>query len=622
MHPSRTPHASLLAAALLSLHAGAAETPEPAPAAPAAPLAETLEPAPGPALATDLPAPTTPASTPSDNVTINLIQRLVAKGVLDRAEADEMIRQAEADAAAVAAARQDIAALPAEPSADEEMTISYIPEVVREQMRDQIQQELLAHAREEKWSEKHSPEWTERLRPFGDIRLRSENIFLPTTVTTTDANGNLVIVEGNDNTGVFPNFNAINTGSPFDTSGTLFSPQHNVDQDRHRTRLRARAGMEITLGEGFDAGLRLATGETSSPVSPNQSLGATGGNFSKYAIWLDRAFLSYDAGPGDGEELTFLLGRFDNPFMSTDILWDEDIGFDGLALRGRASIRDSLSTFFAAGYFPVYNTDLNFASNQPAKFDSTDKWLAAAQIGLEWKINEQLSARFGLAYYDYDAIEGKLSTPFIPLTDKDAGDTDTTRPSYAQRGNTYMALRDIDNSTAANDFGNKYQYQYYGLATPFENLAATGRLDYDPSDTLRLTLLGEYIQNIAFDASAIDQIAVNNRGDSPGNGKPGAYEGGDSAWQVSFLIGNPALEKLWDWQAGVGYRHVESDAVVDAFADSDFGGGGTNVKGFTLGANLALSHAVRFGLHWMSSDEIAGPPLSSDTLQLDLNARF
>ena len=37
---------------------------------------------------------------------------------------------------------------------------------------------------------------------------------------------------GNDNTGAFPNFNAINTGAPFDISGTAFPPQLNVDQDR------------------------------------------------------------------------------------------------------------------------------------------------------------------------------------------------------------------------------------------------------------------------------------------------------------------------------------------------------------------------------------------------------
>lgn len=614
MHLIRTTHVSLLAASVLtaSLRAENEVATETAPVTPAAEtkaLTETLDPTAEGPLPSDLPAEKKPepAAAPSENVTINLIHRLVEKGILTKEEAEAMIQKAEADAA-TAAAQKDIAALPPEPTPEEEMRISYIPEVVKNQMRDQIQQELLAHAREEKWSEKKYPEWTDKFKPFGDLRVRYENTVFP---------------EGNDNTGAFPNFNAINTGAPFDTAGTQFSPQYNVDEDRQRTRLRARAGAAIMLGEGFNAGLRVATGENNSPVSPNQSFGASGGNFSKYAIWLDRAFLSYDAGPGngDGEELTFLLGRFDNPFMSTDIMWDDDLGFDGLAMRGRVNVNDCVSTFFTAGYFPVYNTDFNFASNQPSKFDSTDKWLAGAQLGVEWKINDELTAKFGAAYYDFDGIEGKLSSPFIPLTASDAGDTDTTRPSFAQRGNTYMALRNIDNSTAANDFGNKYQYQYYGLASQFENVVLTGRLDYDHFDPVRLSLVGELIKNIAFDSSDINAKAVNNRG--PGTAKKiGAFEGGDTAWNLAFNVGKPALEQLWDWQAGVGYRYVESDAVVDGFTDSDFGGGGTNVQGFTLGGNVALSKSVRAGLRWMSSDEIAGPPLSSDILQIDLNAKF
>ena len=99
---------------------------------------------------------------------------------------------------------------------------------------------------------------------------------------------------GNDNTGAFPNFNAINTGPPFDITGTTFSPQLNVDQDRARLRLRLRFGAAADLGDNFTAGLRIATGENNSPVTTNQSLGvannAQGGNFSKYAIWLDRGF--------------------------------------------------------------------------------------------------------------------------------------------------------------------------------------------------------------------------------------------------------------------------------------------------------------------------------------------
>jgi hypothetical protein len=127
-------------------------------------------------------------------------------------------------------------------------------------------------------------------------------------------------------------------------------------------------------------------------------------------------------------------------------------------------------------------------------------------------------------------------------------------------------------------------------------------------------LVGEVIKNTAFDvnkSTAINNFGANNK-----------YEGGDEAWNLAFIVGNPALESFGDWQASLGYRYVESDAVVDAFADSDFGGGGTNVKGYTVSGTMALSKAVRCSLRWMSADEVAGPPLSSDILQVDLNAKF
>jgi hypothetical protein len=577
---------------------------EPAPADPAAAAPQPGDLPVSPAAPADAPVS---AAAPSPNVTLNLIGRLVQKGILTQAEAEVLVKQAEADAQAAAqtvaaqVAAQAAAQAPA-PGADD-TRVTYIPEVVRNQMRDQIKQELMAQAREEKWSEKAAPEWTSNFRPFGDIRGRYESVFFPA---------------GNDNSGVFTNFNAINTGSPYDasTANSQWWPTYNVDQNRQRSRLRARLGTDIMLGDGFNGGIRLATGDSNSPVSPNQTLGGSGGNFSKYQIWLDRAFISYDAGPGDGEELVLLMGRFDNPFFSTEIQWDDDLGFDGLALRGKVKLNDRVSTFFAAGYFPVYNTDFNFASNQPNKFESTDKWLAGAQIGIDWKITDDLNAKFAVAYYDFQNLAGQLSSPMIPLSASDAGDTDTTRPGFAQRGNTYMKLRDIINTTSLNDYGNKYQYQYYGLASEFRNLTLTGKLDYDAYDPVRLSLLGEVTKNLAFDASSLSTRAVNNYGGS------GNFAGGDTAWNLQFQFGKPALESFGDWQVGFGYRYVESDAVVDGFTDSDFGGGGTNVQGYTLGGNFALSKAVRCGLRWMSSNEVAGPPLSTDTLQFDINAKF
>ena len=57
-------------------------------------------------------------------------------------------------------------------------------------------------------------------------------------------------------------------------------------------------------------------------------------------------------------------------------------------------------------------------------------------------------------------------------------------------------------------------------------------------------------------------------------------------------VWQPALEKRWDWNAGINYRYIESDAVVDGFNDSDFGLGGMNLKGFEIFGSLAISPRV------------------------------
>lgn len=543
---------------------------------------------------------------PSQNATVNLISALVKKGILTQAEAVALVQQSEQEAAVAQAQAQAAVAPPIDPSGHR---VTYIPEVVKKEMRDQIQQELMAQAAEENWGADDTPDWISRVEPFGDIRVRSENLFFP---------------DGNANTGQFPNFDAINSGSPFNTAGNLFSPQYNVDEDRYRPRLRARGGAAIMLGDGFNAGFRVATGSSNAPTSLNQTLGGNGGNFSKYQIWLDRAFFTYDAGPGDGEELLFMFGRFDNPFFSSEVQWDNDVGFDGLAARGRVKVNDCLHMFGTAGVFPVFNTALNYATNQPSKFESNDKWLYGSQIGIEWKIDDDWSAKVGLAYYDFQDIEGKLSSPFVPLTASDAGDTDASRPGFAQRGNTYFPIRNIT-PTAANNFGSINQFQYYGLATPFRNISLTARVDYDAWNPIRVSMLAEVIKNVAFDRRGLNRNAVNNLSDDPdGISGPlsGSYEGGDMAWYCDFQIGKPKLEAFGDWMVSLGYRYVESDSVVDGFADSNFGGGGTNVKGFHVGGQMALTPNVRAGVRWLSSDEIAGPPLQADTLQVDLNAKF
>jgi hypothetical protein len=555
------------------------------------------------------PGPQTEPS-PTTSVTLNLLRLMVAKKLISEEEAAGLIAQATQEAELAKANQLEDATLMA--GTEDDVRVTYIPENVKQQMREDIKQEVLEQAREERWAAPNSaPEWTERMNWFGEIRLR----------------GRMDLLEdrGNDNTGAFPDFNAINTGPPFDTAGTQFSPQHNVDQDRTIFQLLARLGLQASLGEGWYVGVGFGTGENNSPVTLNQGLGTAnnrqGGNFSKYDLWLDRAFIRYEIGSGLGDNLNLLLGRYDNPFFSTEMMWDEDLGFDGLALKGRKTFGDGASFFGTAGIFPLFNTDLNFAANQPAKFKSTDRYLYGAQAGLNFKLSDRVTGRLGAAWHHFQDIEGRLSTPYVPLTPEDAGDTDNTRPSFAQRGNTYRPLRAII-PTVDNNFGTINQWQYYGLASKFSDINVTARVDIDVWEPYRFSFIADYVRNVAWDEAAINAVAVNNRGASPGAGQIGAYEGGNNAFKVRTEFGKPRLEKARDWRAWLDYRYVESDAMPDAFTDSDFGGGGTNFQGFSMGAQMALSQRVWLGARWMSTTEIAGPPLRMDILMFDITASF
>ena len=141
-------------------------------------------------------------------------------------------------------------------------------------------------------------------------------------------------------------------------------------------------------------------------------------------------------------------------------------------------------------------------------------------------------------------------------------------------------------------------------------------------EPVTISFNGEYLKNLDFDEAAIEQVALNNRGANLANGGFGKFEGGDTAWIAGVRVGRPAFERAGDWSLGFNYRHVESDAVIDGFSDSDFGGGGTNVEGYSVHGAVALSPRVNFGVRWMSSNEIAGPPLKIDTLQIEVGGKF
>jgi hypothetical protein len=507
---------------------------------------------------------------------------------------------------------------PAVDGDDGSVRVPYVPEVVKNELRQEVKDDVLAEARKENWGGSHPfPDWVTRFTLSGDVRVRYEYLY---NHKTNDDSGN-----------AFPNFNAINTGSPFDLAGSVPEPQYNVDQDRDRMRIRARLAADIDLQNGFTTGLRFATGNDDQPVSENQTLGASGnaqgGDFSKYDLWLDRAYIKYQTGGDPTTDISVTAGRFANPFFSTNLIWASDLNFDGLVasvplkVHWNGRVDDAVKPFLVAGIFPVFNTDLNYATDNAAKFSSYDKWMDAVQGGVQWKAGD-FNVKMAAAYYYFKNMEGQLSTPFTPLNSSDAGSTDASRPSFAQNGNTYMEIRDIVPGPL-NDNGTIDQFQYFGLATPFHEFAATGRVEYNHFEPFQISLTGEFVENMAFNEAAVAAVAVNNLGPANSSGVA-PFIGGNKGWFANLKFGDAVLQEAGDWNLGIGYRYLQSDAVVDGFTDADFGGDllGTNLEGYTLDGSVSLGHGVWFETRFYAASAIAGPSYKNDYLQLDLNTKF
>jgi hypothetical protein len=156
----------------------------------------------------------------------------------------------------------------------------------------------------------------------------------------------------------------------------------------------------------------------------------------------------------------------------------------------------------------------------------------------------------------------------------------------------------------------------------------SGRLDLGHFDPVHVVLDGEYVQNVAFNPADVAAKALANpipAGTALAPNTPPApstFDGGNKGWLARLTVGDRELKKLWDWNAHVGYKWLQSDAVIDAFTDSDFGLGGTNLKGYFVGANLALGANVWASARWMSANQANGSPYAVDILQVDLNARY
>ncbi|WP_434768856.1 putative porin [Pseudomonas triticicola] len=540
------------------------------------------------------------APAPSENATINLIRLLVEQGILKQDKADALIAQAQNEAAQAkqAAASTAVAAGPV--AAPGDVRVQYVPAAVRDQIRDQVKAEVMATAKQENWAAPNTfPDWASRISFDGDIRLRDESRYY------SGNNSNEIV-----------DFAKLNNNGPYDVnpnSSTSLPPLLNTREDRENLfRLRARLGMKAVISEEWTAGIRIGTGSDNNPVSTTQNLG---GGFAKKDIWLDQGYLTWK--PMD--ELTLTGGRFANPFMSTDMLYSNDLNFDGVAAIFDHKLNRDWGVFGTVGAFPVDYTNDTSSSNGFDKEESDNKWLYGAQLGAKWAINSNNRLKGGLAYYRFDDIQGQRSSPCEPWAGAPGCDSDGTRAAFMQKGNSVFLLRDITpnplNPSATP------QPQFVGLASEFNLLDLNVVWDADLPQDFKLRSQGNYIHNLSYDEGDMRKRSagqiVNNLDSN------GEIESGANAWMVQFTLGNALdLKRKGDWNLFAGYKYIQPDALPDGFNDSSFHLGGTNAKGYFMGGNYGLAKNVSATGRWMSTEAVYGAPFDIDVLQLEINTRF
>ncbi|HAZ61819.1 MAG TPA: hypothetical protein DCY89_09635 [Gammaproteobacteria bacterium] len=554
------------------------------------------------------------ASLVARHATLNLIEALVRRGVLPREEADQMIREAQAEAektvqgervevADPAVAEGDPGAGAGEADADA-VHVYYVPEQVRESLREEITESVAgrvtdavkASARKERWGIPAAlPAWVDRFRISGDFRLRAENA---------------MFAEENQPFSYF-NFLAINRAGGL-AALQQEDPQSvflNTTEARTRFRTRLRLAIDSNFGDGLESGIRLSTSNERSPIGLNQTLGQTG---QQYEVVIERLFAQYRYTDMDFDWLTVQAGRHPNPWFTSETMFDRDVHFEGLALTTQWQIDQGASTqrwggspFVNFGVSQPGSLYLTFGVSSLAEFEFSDqdRFLVAGQGGMDLDLRKLGRLKFGAGYFDYNNVAA-VPNAF------GRRDMDFTAPIFFTKGNSLARIsNDIGETVAAP--------RLVGLAADFNivDLTASYELPLTPSQYLILT--ASHMRNVGFSRREIlERTGLD-------------LEPRTHAYEFRLDIGNPnigaangpvAAFSAWgEWHVFWMYKHSQRDAVLDAFTESIFHLAGTDAEGWYLGGRLGITRDVFIDARWASSDSIDGPPLGIDVMLLDVN---
>src|SRR6266403_2529688 len=353
--------------------------------------------------------------------------------------------------------------------------------------------------------------------------------------------------------------------------------------ERERERYRRRLGLRGTLLDDWFFGLRPET--SASARSSNVTMGddassssaGGGGPFAKGSdiFYVGQAYGGYNGFPG----FTFTGGRMPNPFVTTFMVWDDDINPEGLAEQWKR-------TFVFGGGAPP-----------PPSFSKDGKAVVAGPPP-EPFLKLDVFANFAQFVYDDSNPSNPIGTP-----------PTQTQPTTGQTqqiplANAFLLGWQVG---ARFDFPKKF---YFQLAPALYNYTGNGKdfsvfFSGDPGGNqtgINSLLVFDIPAEIGWKVGKIPMrifgdFATNFEADDRAEAAGHPDKGGDRyAYEIG--LGDGQLKKKHEWQIEAWWQHQDQYALDPNLVDSDLFNSTVNLEGVAVRAGYMLADAVVLNLTW------------------------
>jgi len=329
-----------------------------------------------------------------------------------------------------------------------------------------------------------------------------------------------------------------------------------------RLRYRLRVGLLVNMKDNLQVGFRLGTGDApaasnttgGNPLSNNTTLQ---GNASKKYFYVDTAYGKWTPINGDTWVVATTLGKMDQPFQESYMVFDPDYTPEGAALQATCNLNDQNSIVFNSAAFVLDQ----FNTRGPFMYGGQAIWNA--------KLTPKLASAVGVAAYDI-ADKANLKT-------------------------TYDS--NLGNSLTAGS----YTYDFNPIVV---SGSLTYTLDHFPlyPGAFPIKLAGEYLDNPG--------AGSNNKG--WWGGVTLGKSGKKGAWDISYRYQRLEADAWWD-------QIVDDDNIAvtpttpAVTPETGAAAGGTNIKGHLVKFNYSIFDSLILSFTCYINDLINNPVPSAKT---------